>query len=246
MRNRPVSSILALLVITGIMAGSAHASLIDNGNGTIYDSVSDVTWISNGLTFTNDIASNTSTPNGNPYTGPLLGTVVTPSLGLPHTIAANDLNYDSGLGRWVGSWWAATAWADGFTSQHENQSVSDWRLPTTSEAQNLITQLNQLGTGRVGAAPPFAFVPPFFWTATLTSDTNVNFANMLAGTIANRTLFDAAAGRPAYSNVMAVAPGNVSPVPVPAAAWLFGSGLVGLGSMARARLRKGQAVAQKP
>lgn len=80
----------------------------------------------------------------------------------------------------------------------------------------------------------------------LTSDTNVNFANMLAGTIANRTLFDAAAGRPAYSNVMAVAPGNVSPVPVPAAAWLFGSGLVGLGSMARARLRKGQAVAQKP
>lgn len=83
MRNRPVSSTLALLVITGIMAGSAHASLIDNGNGTIYDSVSDVTWISNGLTFTNDIASNTSTPNGNPYTGPLLGTVVTPSLGYP-------------------------------------------------------------------------------------------------------------------------------------------------------------------
>lgn len=38
----------------------------------------------------------------------------------------------------------------------------------------------------------------------------------------------------------------ITPVPLPAAAWLFGSGLVGLGSMARARLRKGQAVAQKP
>lgn len=245
MRNRTRLLVLAVLAVTGIMASSAHASLIDNGNGTIYDSVSDVTWITNGLTFTNDVASTTSTPSANPYTGPLLGTVVTPSLGLPHTIAANDLNYDSGLGRWVGSWWAATAWADGFTSQHGSQTVADWRLPTTSEAQNLITQLNQLGTGRVGAAPPFAFVPPFFWTSTLTSETNVNFANMLAGTIANRTLFDAAAGRPAYSNVMAVVPGNVAPVPVPAAAWLFGSGLVGLGSMARVRLRNRQAVARR-
>ncbi|TKB60738.1 MAG: hypothetical protein E8D48_12305 [Nitrospira sp.] len=239
MRNRTRLLLLAVLAVTEIMASGAHASLIDNGNGTIYDSVSDVTWISNGLTFTNDIASNTSTPSANPYTGSLLGAAVTPPLGSTHTIAANDLSYEVSLGRWVGSWWAATAWADGFTSQHGNQSVADWRLPTTSEAQNLITQLNQLGTGRVGAAPPFAFVPPFFWTATLTSDTNVNFANMLAGTIANRTLFDAAAGRPAYSNVMAVVPGNVAPVPLPAAMWLFGSGLVGLGSMARARLRKG-------
>ncbi len=32
---------------------------------------------------------------------------------------------------------------------------------------------------------------------------------------------------------------QLTPVPLPAAAWLFGSGLVGLGSMARARLRKG-------
>lgn len=32
---------------------------------------------------------------------------------------------------------------------------------------------------------------------------------------------------------------QLTPVPLPAAAWLFGSGLVGLGSLARARLRKG-------
>lgn len=31
---------------------------------------------------------------------------------------------------------------------------------------------------------------------------------------------------------------QLTPVPLPAAAWLFGSGLVGLGSLARARLRK--------
>ena len=38
---------------------------------------------------------------------------------------------------------------------------------------------------------------------------------------------------------------QLAAVPLPAAAWLFGSGLVGLGSMARARLRKGLAVARR-
>ncbi|TKB79236.1 MAG: hypothetical protein E8D42_07490 [Nitrospira sp.] len=37
----------------------------------------------------------------------------------------------------------------------------------------------------------------------------------------------------------------ITPVPLPAAAWLFGSGLLGLGSMARARLRKGQPIAYR-
>ncbi|MDO8358079.1 MAG: hypothetical protein Q7U76_17010 [Nitrospirota bacterium] len=226
---------IALLFIFLTLVDTSQAALIDAGNGLIYDNVSNVTWLSSGLTFTNNVAGSTSNPTGNPYTGPLLGTVVTPSLGAPYTIAANDLNYDSGLGRWVGSWWAATAWADGFTSQHGSQTVSDWRLPTTAEAQNLIAQLNQLGTGRVGAAPPFEFVPPFFWTSDLTSETNVNFANMLGGTIGNRTFFDSTAGRPAYSNVMAVVPGSVAPVPLPAAAWLFGSGLASLLFSARKR-----------
>lgn len=224
---------IVLLFVAGILADSSHASLINVGNGLIYDNVSDVTWISNGLTFPNNIAATTANPTTNPYTGPLLGTVVTPSLGAPHTIAANDLSYETSLGRWVGSWWAATAWVEGFTSQYGSQTVSDWRLPTSAEAQNLITQLNQLGTGRTGAAPPFEYIPPFFWTSTLTSETNVNFSNMLGGTIGNRTLFDAVAGRPAYSNVMIVAPGNVAPVPLPAAAWLFGSGMAGIIGWAR-------------
>lgn len=38
---------------------------------------------------------------------------------------------------------------------------------------------------------------------------------------------------------------QLTAVPLPAAAWLFGSGVVGLGSLARARLRKGQAVARR-
>jgi hypothetical protein len=38
---------------------------------------------------------------------------------------------------------------------------------------------------------------------------------------------------------------QLTPVPLPAAVWLFGSGLVGLGLLARARLRKGQALAHR-
>jgi len=235
MCKRSLLLTIALLFVAGILPINSQASLINVGNGLIYDTVSDVTWISNGLTFPNDIAATTTNPTANPYTGPLLGTVVTPSLGAPHTIAANDFSYEASLGRWVGSWWAATAWVEGFTSQHGSQTLSDWRLPTSAEAQILITQLNQLGTGRTGAVPPFEYIPPFFWTSTLTSETNVNFSNMLSGTIGNRTLFDAVAGRPAYSNVMIVAPGNVAPVPLPAAAWLFGSGVAGLIGLARRR-----------
>ena len=38
---------------------------------------------------------------------------------------------------------------------------------------------------------------------------------------------------------------QLTAIPLPAAAWLFGSGLIGLGSMARVRLRKGQALARR-
>ena len=109
MYQRTTVLALALLFVTIVLIDRSHANLIDVGNGLIYDNVSNVTWMSNGLTFTNDIAGNTANPSGNPYTGPLLGTIVTPSLGPAHTLTADDLSYQASLGRWVGSWWAATA-----------------------------------------------------------------------------------------------------------------------------------------
>jgi hypothetical protein len=219
---------ISLFLASLIIADNSHANLIDIGNGLVYDDVSNVTWMSNGLTFTTDIANNTLTPSANPYTGSLLGTVVTPSLGAPHTIAANDLDYNSGLGRWVGSWWAATAWAEGFNYQAGSETISDWRLPTSTESQNLIAQL---GPGNYGATGPFAWVPPFFWTSDLTSDTTANIGRPLFGTVDSFSLMNGSV--PRYSNVWAVAPGNVAPVPIPAAAYLFGSGLIGLAGLAR-------------
>lgn len=219
-----------LILSTSLFCAPSMASLADIGNGLIYDDVSNVTWISDGYAFTNEVSSTTSNPTADPYAGPLLGIVVTPSLGEPHTIAANDLSYQTDLGRWVGSWWAATAWADGYTYQYGGQTISDWRLPSSAEAQNLI---NQLGSGS-GAKPPFTWVPPFYWTSVLTSATNVDIARPLFGAVSNFTLMNGSV--PRYSNVWAVVPGNVSAVPIPAAVWLFGSAIVGLGITGR---RKG-------
>jgi hypothetical protein len=212
-----------LMLSTFLFCASSQASLTSIGNGLIYDDISNVTWISDGYAFTNNIASTTSNPTADPYTGSLLGAVVTPSLGSPHTIATNDLSYQAGLGRWVGSWLAATAWADGFNYQYGSQTISDWRLPISSEAQSLITQL---GTGN-GAIPPFTWIPPFYWTSNLTNGgANADVARPLFGTIDNFALMNGSV--PRYSNVWAVASGNVAAVPVPAAMWLFGSAMVGL------------------
>ncbi|NGZ94670.1 MAG: hypothetical protein CV089_00805 [Nitrospira sp. WS110] len=230
MRHRTSLLAIILLFITSALADHSYASLIDNGNGLIYDSVSDVTWMSNGLTFTNNIANTTANPTGNPYTGPLLGAVVTPPLDSSHTIAADDLSYQASLGRWVGSWWAANAWADSFTSQHVIQAIADWRLPTSTEGQNLIAQL---GPGNYGATGSFTWVPPFFWTSDLTSETTANVARPLFGTVDSFSLMNGSV--PRYSNVWVVASGNVAPVPLPAAAWLFGCGVAGLIGFVRQR-----------
>jgi hypothetical protein len=218
----------SLLLTTTLFCGTSQASLTNIGNGLIYDSTSNVTWISDGYAFTNNIKATTGNPTSDPYTGPLLGTVVPTPGGSPHTIVANDLMYDPNTGaRWFGSWWAATAWADSYTYQYGSQTISDWRLPTSTEAQNLITQL---GSGS-GAKPPFTFVPPFYWTSNVTnSGNNADVARPLFGTINNFTLMNGAV--PRYSNVWAVVPGNVA-VPVPAAIWLFGSALAGMGIVGR-------------
>ncbi|OAI11235.1 hypothetical protein A1507_03300 [Methylomonas koyamae] len=220
----------AVLVATALLCAPAQASLTSIGNGLIYDDVSDVTWISDGYAFSLDIAGTTANPAANPYTGPLLGSVVTPPVGSPHTIDANDLSYQSGLGRWLGSWWAASAWADSFSYQYGSRTVADWRLPTSAEAQHLI---DAIGAGQYAATGPFAWVPPFFWTVDVTSTSHADVARPLFGTIDNFSLMNGSL--PRYSNIWAVAPGNVSSVPLPAAVWLFGSALAGLGICGRRR-----------
>ena len=216
------SAALAASLLGALGSTPAHAALTNVGNGMIYDSTSNITWIADGFAFTNNIAATTANPTADPYTGPLLGQTVTPPLGGAHTIAANDLSYQAALGRWVGSWWAASAWADGYSTQFGANTLSDWRLPTSTESQALISQL---GAGNTGATGPFVWVPPFFWTSDLTDAANANVARPLFGTINTFSLMNGSI--PRYSNVWAVTLGNVSAVPEPAS-WAVMVGGLGL------------------
>lgn len=217
-----------LLLSSALFCTTSQAALTDIGNGLIYDDVADVTWISNGFAFTNSIADSTSNPAADPYTGTLLGTVVTPPLGSPHPIVANDFSYATDLGRWVGSWWGATAWADSFTYQAGSQAISDWRLPTGAEAQSLLAQL---GSGW-GVKAPFEWIPPFYWTSDLTNGgENADVARPAFGTINNFTLMNGSV--PRYSNVLAVVSGNVAAVPLPGAVWLFGGAMAAFAGFSR-------------
>jgi hypothetical protein len=111
-------SVLAALAMTASL--SAHAALMNEGNGLIYDSVQNITWISdvdlaktqmNAMGATNFINQVKSSVSGD---GSSL-------FGVAYTLTASDFNTTTGQM----SWFAATAWA----AQLTYGGSSDWRLP---------------------------------------------------------------------------------------------------------------------
>lgn len=202
-RIQPKKLLLASPLVMLIFSYQAKAELIDIGNGLIYDSTNDVTWISDGHAFTNDIAATTSNPTAGPYTGPLLGKITTPQKGGSHTIVDTDIPYIDNLFRWLGSWYGARAWAENLSYQFGDRQITHWRLPTKSEAQSLSSQL-----GQWGAVPPFTWVPPVIWTSDEPSETTATFVNFLNNSTAVKE-------KDGPSNVWAVRSGNVATTHAP-------------------------------
>lgn len=91
---------------------SADAELIDRGNGMIYDSVQDITWLQDANYAKTEFASNPNRINE------IIATVRTVS---GHVLAPGDFNPTNGRM----SWWGALAWAD----QLVFGGFDDWRLP---------------------------------------------------------------------------------------------------------------------
>ncbi len=170
---------------------------------------------------------------------------------LPATVGGTDYQayYDTGLDiTWAANaniigadtWANQNAWAAGLTIG----GVSGWRLPTTlnldascdtpSKSKGLNCTGSEMGhlfnvEGISGANPgPFTNVQSdFYWSGT-----------EYVPNPYNAWLFTFDSGFQSASDKLnvsfhshlawAVHPGNVSAVPVPAAVWLFGSGLIGL------------------
>ena len=214
MKSRLLGAVFSVSLI--LFSASTKAVLIDNGDGLIYDTALNITWS---------------------QLEPLIWE------NLPEPLR---------------SWDDAHTWASGLTLG----GVSGWRLPYISVAQgagpftglpvdcNTATELdcrdNEMGYmfyrnlgGTFGQPitdsgdPDLALFPnllPIYTSGPYWSGTEFD---SLRGWLFN---FDVGASSVALKNnafTWAVHAGDVSAVPIPAAMWLFGSGLLGLVGIAR-------------
>jgi hypothetical protein len=206
--NKPLLIGAMCATVFSIISMSSHAALIDRGGGLIYDDVLDVTWLQD---------ANYAKTNGDDADGFMDWAVA-------DTWAANLSYYDS----------------------VRDVTYDDWRLPTA---------LNQNGSGPcfgfncADSEMGHLFYVDFGATdhttvhttgnpTELAKFTNIQDDGYWSGTVFNSSQswdFDFKNGSQnlvgnVNVNVLAwaVRSGDVSAVPVPAAIWLFGSGLLGL------------------
>lgn len=205
-----ISSLVLCTVLTA--SGAAQASLVDRGGGLIYDNDLNVTWLANanygaGSAY-DDLASSTD-------------------------------------GRM--SWANAVFWAANLSyyDSVRNVTYTDWRLPVNINFFSSLTEIDHLLYTELGGNA---------WNSILTTHNNnyFLFQNIQDDVYWSNTANIACAGYGAhyscsggtahpYNESMglfawAVRPGDVAAVPVPAAAWLLGSGLLGLVGVARRKV----------
>lgn len=226
----------------------SSASLFDRGGGMIYDSDQNITWLADANLFKTQLSGNTN----------LVNDIIAANNGVIHdtpnafdgytgTYNLTDLDFHTYNGKMT--WWGAQAWANSLVYG----GFDDWRLPTTNPAE--------LGYNNTGSEMGHLFYTDMGSTAdqSITNTANYNlFSNVqfyVYWSGPERTGDPKAAwdffttSGPingfGYKGVQlyawAVRSGDVASIPVPAAIWLFTSGL-GLLSFANRRKDQGNAL----
>ena len=123
---------LALFVIGAfaLVSGAAHATLMNNGGGLIYDSDLNITWLQDA----NYAAIDLNTPN---RVTNMLGQTLTTAFG-PHTIVAGDFQTVGTTYTGNMTWWGAMEWAQTLSFG----GVTGWRLPTINSTSPTATAHN--------------------------------------------------------------------------------------------------------
>jgi hypothetical protein len=231
------------ILFIGVSAISSNAALYDRGNGMIYDSTQNITWLQD---------ANYAKTSG---------------------YVDTNFNYEQNYNGFVpdGSmtWEQAKKWADNLVYG----GYSDWRLPsarltgnygfshdgstdwgynnTRSEIGHLFFELgNKAAVSTTGQTQPVYGVTEVMFVDA-DSNQEVNFLNMqnyMYWEVEAFELDSDGAGAWGFANIIgsqdfwpntndgfawALRDGDVAAVPVPAAAWLMASSLIGLAGIAR-------------
>mgnify|MGYP002713086005 CR=1 FL=1 len=241
MMELKLSSILGAGILACCVSSTSHASLIDGGNGLVYDTVLDITW----LTDANLALSNTFGVTGMDVDG-----YMTWDTGMDWISAMNTANY-MGYSDWrmptvtpvngvnfqyIVSYDASTD--KGFnndTTANELSHLFYSTLGNTGQCSEASTPetgcIYNTGFG-LSNTGPFENMSSFrYWTNVTREDASWRAFDFSMGGGQTGT-----GAKDGAKQVWAVLDGDVAglmPVPVPAAAWLFGSGLIGLLTIAR-------------
>ena len=207
MREKILKAIALTVCIS--LYGFADASLIELGNGAIYDSGLNITLTQDVRYDEVDLLSTTAMNS-------LYGTIVTNSGGSKHVVTQQDIYQilPAGAFRLGGTWWGATAWAGSLSFD----GVTGWRLPTAAELESVLQSteygapLTNTSLGSTGSY--------LFWTSTETSSSTVDQVQLVPVGSPSTYVFDIAksldqAGSEFIQVAWAVHDGDIAAVPEP-------------------------------
>lgn len=228
---KTLTSSLALCAVL-ISSGAAQAALIDRGGGLIYDTDLNVTWLQD---------ANLADSNSFGVSGILINGAMSWSTAQSWIAAMRDSNY-LGYNDWrlptvtdTGTPGCDFAYSGTDCGYYVNTATS--KMAHLFYDELLITPYfntsgvgPQAGWGTLNAGPFIHLQGDSYWSSTEYLPGN---NNNLAWAFGFGGGLQYVSGTASVMFALAVRPGDVAAVPVPAAAWLLGSGLLGLIGVAR-------------